>query len=50
MACFHVLRTRNVRLIEIHRHICEIYGKNIMSEGMMRKWVRQLNEEQNQCV
>ena len=25
--------------VEIHRNICEVYGQNIMSDGMVRKWI-----------
>jgi len=30
---------------EIHHQICEVYGDNAMSDGMVRKWVRMFNEE-----
>jgi len=29
---------------EIHHQICQVYGDNAMSDGMVRKWVRVLNE------
>ena len=29
---------------EIHRQICQVYGDNAMSDGMVRKWVRMFNE------
>jgi len=29
---------------EIHHQICEVYGVNAMSDGMVRKWVRMFNE------
>jgi len=29
---------------EIHHQICEVYGDNAMSDGMVRKWVRMFNE------
>jgi len=29
---------------EIHRQICQVYGANAMSDGMVRKWVRMFNE------
>ena len=29
---------------EIHHHICQVYGENAMSDGMVRKWVRMFNE------
>jgi transposase len=30
---------------EIHRQICQVYGDNAMSDGMVRKWVRIFNKE-----
>jgi hypothetical protein len=33
-----------VKPADIHRQICEVYGENAMSDGMVRKWVRQFNE------
>ena len=35
---------RNVLLSEIHHQICQVYGDNAMSDGMVRKWVRMFNE------
>jgi len=29
---------------EIHYQICQVYGDNAMSDGMVRKWVRIFNE------
>jgi len=29
---------------EIHHQICQVYGDNAMSYGMVRKWVRMFNE------
>jgi len=29
---------------EIHHQICQVYGDNAMSDGMVRKWVRIFNE------
>ena len=29
---------------EIHRHICQVYDDNAMSDGMVRKCVRMFNE------
>ena len=29
---------------EIHHQICQVYGDNAMSVGMVRKWVRMFNE------
>ncbi|GBN12085.1 hypothetical protein AVEN_51072-1 [Araneus ventricosus] len=33
------LNANNVN--EIHRQLVEIYGENVMTDGMVRKWVRQ---------
>ena len=38
------LNARNVKPADIHRQICEVCGKNAMSDGMVRKWVRKFNE------
>ena len=38
------LNARNVLPSEIHHHICQVYGDNAMSDGMVRKWVRMFNE------
>ena len=40
--CF--LNARNVLPSEIHHQICEVYGDNAISDGMVRKWVRMFNE------
>ena len=38
------LNARNVLPSEIHHQICQVYGGNAMSDGMVRKWVRVFNE------
>ena len=38
------LNARNVLPSGIHHQICEVYGDNAMSDGMVRKWVRMFNE------
>jgi hypothetical protein len=38
------LNARNVKPADIHRQICEVYGENAMSDGMVRKWDIQFNE------
>ncbi|GBM62242.1 hypothetical protein AVEN_44038-1 [Araneus ventricosus] len=30
--------------VEIHRQLAEIYGENVMTDGMVRKLVRQFND------
>jgi len=34
----------NVLPSEIHHQICQVYGDNAMSVGMVRKWVQMFNE------
>ena len=38
------LNARNVKPADIHCQICEVYGENVMSDAMVRKWVRKFNE------
>ena len=38
------LDARNVLPSEIHHQICQVYGDNAMSDGMVRKWVRMFIE------
>jgi len=38
------LNARNVLPSEIHHKICQVYGDNAMSDGMIRKWFRMFNE------
>ena len=38
------LNARNVLPSEIHHQICQVYGDNAMSDGMVREWVRMFNE------
>ena len=40
--CF--LNARSVLPSEINHQICQVYGDNAMSDGMVRKWVRMFNE------
>jgi len=37
------LNARNVLPSEIHHQICQVYGDNAMSDGVVRKWVRMFN-------
>ena len=39
-----LLEARNVLPSEIHLQICQVYGDNGMSDGMVRKWVQMFNE------
>ena len=38
------LNARNVKPADIRCHICEAYGENVVSNGMVRKFVRMFNE------
>ena len=40
----HFLNARNVLPREIHHQICQVYGDNAMSDGMVRKWVQMFTE------
>ncbi|KAJ4428318.1 hypothetical protein ANN_24337 [Periplaneta americana] len=35
---------RNIKPADIHRQLCEVYGDDAISDGMVRKWVRKFNE------
>jgi hypothetical protein len=39
-----LVNTRNVKPADIHRQICEVYGENVISDGIVRKWVRKFNK------
>jgi len=38
------LNSRNVLPSEIHHQICQVYGDNVLSDGMVRKCVQMFNE------
>ncbi|GBM61292.1 hypothetical protein AVEN_253040-1 [Araneus ventricosus] len=38
------LNAKKVKPAEIHRQLVEIYGENVMTDGMVKKWVRQFND------
>jgi len=44
LSLIRFLNTKNVLPSEIHQQICQVYGDNAMSNGMVRKWVRMFNE------
>ena len=45
------LNARNVLPNDIRHQICQAYGDNAMSDGMVRKWVRMFNEgRENVCL
>jgi hypothetical protein len=38
------LNAKNVRPAEIYQQVCEVYGENAMSDGMVRRWCRMFSE------
>ncbi|KAL4142110.1 hypothetical protein QTP88_004631 [Uroleucon formosanum] len=38
------LNAKNIKPVDIHGQICEVYGENAMSHSMVRRWVRLFNE------
>ncbi|GBN29760.1 hypothetical protein AVEN_100065-1 [Araneus ventricosus] len=38
------LNAKKVKPAEMHRQLVEIYGENVMTDGMVTKWVRQFND------
>jgi hypothetical protein len=38
------LNARNVKPVDTHPQICEVYGKNAISDGMVRKWVKKFSK------
>ncbi|GBN57670.1 hypothetical protein AVEN_132933-1 [Araneus ventricosus] len=38
------LNANNVKQAEILRQLVEIYGENVITDGIVRKWVRQFND------
>jgi hypothetical protein len=41
---FSVFECKKCETADIHHLICEVYGENAMSDGMVRKWVRKFNK------
>ena len=40
----HFLNARNIKSADIHSQLCEVYGENAFSDGMVRRWVRKFNK------
>jgi transposase len=38
------LNAKNIRPAEIYRRVCEFFGENAMSDGMVRRWCRMFSE------
>ncbi|GFV74790.1 histone-lysine N-methyltransferase SETMAR [Trichonephila clavipes] len=43
-AVIRFLCAQSFKPVDIHRQISEVYGENIMSDGMVRKWARALKD------
>ena len=43
-AVIRFLSAKGLKPIGIHREICAVYGQNIISDGMVRKWVREFKD------
>ena len=39
------LSAKGVKAVEIRRDICEVYGQNLISDRMVRKWVSAFKDE-----
>ncbi|KDR21819.1 hypothetical protein L798_02621, partial [Zootermopsis nevadensis] len=37
------LNAQSIAPIEIHRQLCRVYGPNVMSKQMVRRWCRQFS-------
>jgi len=44
------LNARNVLPSKIHHQICQVYGDNAMSDGMVRKWFRCSMKDERTCT
>jgi transposase len=38
------LNAKNIRLADIRRQLCEVYGEHVMRDSMVRRWVRHINK------
>jgi len=43
-AVIRFLWGKKIKPAEIHRELCSVYGKNVMSDSAVRKWCRLLGE------
>jgi hypothetical protein len=44
MSVIRFFNARNIKLADIHRQLCEVYGEHAMSDSMVRRWMRHFNE------
>ena len=47
MNTIRFLNARNAKPADIRSQICEVYGENAMSDGMVRKWARKFEESRD---
>jgi len=40
----HFLNAKNMKLAEIHRQLCDVYGEQTVSSSVVRRWVQLFNE------
>jgi transposase len=40
------LHAKNMSATEIHQELCAVYGRNVMSEGIIRQWCRMFKDGQ----
>jgi hypothetical protein len=38
------LTARNMKPVDIHRQLCDVYGEHATSDSMVWRWVRHFNE------
>lgn len=41
------LSAKGMKVAEINRQVCEVYRENIMSDGIVRRWVRAFKDDHN---
>jgi hypothetical protein len=46
LAVIHFVHTRKISAAEIQNELCMVYGKNVMSEGPVRRWCRVFKDGQ----
>jgi transposase len=44
LSVIRFLNATNMKLADIHRKLCKMYGENAMSDSMVRSWVRHFTE------
>jgi hypothetical protein len=47
LSVIRFLNARNMKLADIHRQLCEVYGEHAMSDSVIRRWVGHFNGREN---